>query len=181
MLTTARVPLLGFVAWSGTGKTTLLEQLIPQLKQSGLRVGLIKHGHHDFEIDYPGKDSYRLRQAGASPVMICSNRRRAIITEHAQSKEPRLVDELACLDQRQLDLILVEGFKHERFPKIELHRPKLGTPLLYPIDDMIIALACDEPLLQRPALPLFDLNQPEQITHFVIHTFLSGELACPAH
>ncbi len=139
----AHIPILGFAAFSGTGKTTLLTQIIPILKHHGLRIGLIKHSHHNFQIDQPGKDSFRLREAGASPVMLISTHRRAIITEITPAQEPRLDDQLQLFDQSELDLILVEGFKAEQFPKIELHRPSLNKPLLYPNDPDIMAIASD--------------------------------------
>lgn len=125
------LPLLGFAAWSGTGKTTLLEQLIPLLVDRGLRIGVLKHAHHDFDIDQPGKDSYRLRKAGAQQMMVASRRRHARIieTELAEADFRQL---LASFDQTELDLLLVEGFKHEHFPKIELHRAEIGKPLLFP-------------------------------------------------
>ena len=168
----AHVPLLGFAAASGTGKTTLLEQIIPILKQQGIRVGLIKHSHHNFQIDQPGKDSFRLRTAGASPVMLVSTHRRAIITEIVPTQEPNLDEELKLFDQSQLDLVLVEGFKAERFPKIELHRPSLKQPLLYPTDPDIIAIASDD-LLELPEhLPNLDINQPEMIVDFILKRFM---------
>jgi len=168
----AQIPLLGFAAFSGVGKTTLLTQLIPLLKLHGLRIGLIKHGHHDFEIDYPGKDSFRLRAAGASPVMIVSSKRRAIITEISPEQDPDLNEQLRHFDQSRLDLLLVEGFKSQAFPKIELHRPALGKPLLYPDDPHIIAIASDCPLTVPGSLPLLDLNQPRQIADFIINPLL---------
>jgi molybdopterin-guanine dinucleotide biosynthesis protein B len=163
----ARIPVLGFVAASGTGKTTLLTELIPLLKQDGLRIGLIKHSHHDFEIDQPGKDSFRLRKAGASPVMLVSRYRRAIITEFTPEQEPRLNDQLKQVDQSELDLILVEGFRTEQFPKIELHRPSLEKPLLYPNDPDIIAIATDAALDVPDYLPQLELNRPEMIAAFI--------------
>jgi molybdopterin-guanine dinucleotide biosynthesis protein B len=163
----ARIPVLGFVAASGTGKTTLLTELIPLLKQDGLRIGLIKHSHHDFEIDQPGKDSFRLRKAGASPVMLVSRYRRAIITEFTPEQEPRLDDQLKQVDQSELDLILVEGFRTEQFPKIELHRPSLEKPLLYPNDPDIIAIATDAALDVPDYLPQLELNRPEMIAAFI--------------
>jgi molybdopterin-guanine dinucleotide biosynthesis protein B len=164
----AQVPVIGFAAYSGTGKTTLLTQLIPQLKQQGLRVGLIKHSHHAFEIDRPGKDSYRLREAGAATVMLVSRYRRAVMTEFAVPKEPDLDEQLAELNQSQLDLVLVEGFKQAHFPKIELHRPVLNKPLMYPDDPDIIAVATDAPLITPAHLQLLDMNQPLQVTRFIL-------------
>lgn len=164
----AKVPIIGFAAASGTGKTTLLTALIPVLKSQGLRVGLIKHSHHSFQIDQPGKDSFRLREAGASPVMLISSSRRAIITEIAPEQEPRLDDELKRFDQSELDLVLVEGFKTEKFPKIELHRAVLKQPLLYPDDPSIIAIATDSELITPYYLPQLDLNQPKIIADFIL-------------
>lgn len=167
----ARVPIVGFAAYSGVGKTTLLRCLIPLLKAKGLRVGLIKHSHHSFEIDHPGKDSHTLRHVGASPVMLCSALRRAMITERAAPKDPLLDEELAYFDQDAVDLILVEGFKREHFPKIELCRPALGKPLLYPDDDAVVAVAADGPLSVAPSVPLLDLNQPQAIADFILARF----------
>lgn len=169
----ARVPVLGIAAFSGTGKTTLLTQVIPLLREAGLMVGLIKHSHHAFEIDQPGKDSHRLRLAGANPVMLSSLRRRAIMTEHEPPREPSLDEELTHLPQSGLDLILVEGFKRERFPKIELHRPALGHPLLFPEDDSIVAVATDAPLPVTPRIPVLDLNDPSAVATFIRQDFLS--------
>ncbi|MFI3156622.1 MAG: molybdopterin-guanine dinucleotide biosynthesis protein B [Methylococcaceae bacterium] len=163
----AQIPVLGFVAASGTGKTTLLTRLIPILKQNGLRIGLIKHSHHDFEIDRPEKDSFRLRKAGASPVMLVSRYRRAMITEFTPQKEPRLADQLKHFDQSELDLILVEGFKAEQFPKIELHRSSLEKPLLYPNDPDIIAIATDSALEIPDYLMQLELNRPESIAAYI--------------
>ncbi|MDD1618720.1 MAG: molybdopterin-guanine dinucleotide biosynthesis protein B [Methylococcaceae bacterium] len=168
----AHVPILGFAAFSGTGKTTLLTQTIPILKHHGVRIGLIKHSHHNFQIDQPGKDSFRLREAGASPVMLVSTHRRAIITEISPEQEPRLDDQLKLLDQSELDLILVEGFKAEQFPKIELHRPSLNKPLLYPNDPNIIAIASDCTLETPDYLIQLDINQPEIIADFILNQFM---------
>jgi molybdopterin-guanine dinucleotide biosynthesis protein B len=165
----AKVPILGFAAFSGTGKTTLLTQLIPILRAQGIRIGLIKHSHHNIQIDQPGKDSYRLREAGASPVMLVSSHRRALITEFANIKEPVLDDELLAFDQSSgLDLILVEGFKATAFPKIEVHRQELNKPFLYPDDPDIIAVASDVKLELPPNLHWLDLNQPEQVAQFIV-------------
>lgn len=176
-LDTHPIPLLGFAAFSGTGKTTLLTQLIPLLRARGLRLGVIKHSHHTFEIDKPGKDSYALRAAGASPVLLASSRRRAIIMEWDTPREPRLAVELDYLDRTGLDMVLVEGFKHERFPKIELHRPVLGQPLLFPGDDTIIAIASDAPLTPEPPIVQLDLNRPDAIAAFICARFLEPHAA----
>ena len=167
-------PCLGFAAASGTGKTTLLTQLIPLLKQQSLRVGLIKYSHHNFEIDKPGKDSFRLRAAGASPVMLVSSHRRAVITEFSEPVQPRLAQQLQLFDKTEVDLILVEGFKAEPFPKIELHRAELNNPLLYPNDADIIAIASDTNLKLPAPLVKLDLNNPVMIAKFILDTFLAG-------
>ncbi|PKM10594.1 MAG: molybdopterin-guanine dinucleotide biosynthesis protein B [Gammaproteobacteria bacterium HGW-Gammaproteobacteria-3] len=168
----SRPPILGFAAFSGTGKTTLLTQLIPLLKQQGLALGLIKHSHHSFDIDQPGKDSYRLRAAGAATVLLASSRRRAIITEFEPEQEPRLTDQISALAHTKPDLILVEGFKAESFPKIELHRPALNKPLLYPDDRDIIAVASDCPLALPEHLVALDINAPDQIAQFILTRFM---------
>lgn len=165
-----RIPILGFAAASGTGKTTLLTQLLPLLKNAGVRVGLIKHSHHDFEIDHIGKDSFELRKAGATPVVLVSKYRRAIIEEFKPQTEPSLIEQIALFDPTKTDLILAEGFRHEVFPKIELHRTKLNKPLLYPTDVHIIAIATDTNL--NTTLPQLNLNSPSEIADFILHTFL---------
>jgi molybdopterin-guanine dinucleotide biosynthesis protein B len=164
------IPILGFAAASGTGKTMLLTQLLPLLKNAGLRVGLIKHSHHDFEIDYEGKDSFRLRKAGASPVVLVSKYRRAIIEEFETQIEPNLTDQLALFNSTEIDLILVEGFRHEPFAKIELHRASLNKPLLYLHDAHIIAIATDMTL--PTDLLQLNLNNPDEIAAFILHNFL---------
>ncbi|MFM4704216.1 molybdopterin-guanine dinucleotide biosynthesis protein B [Aeromonas bivalvium] len=158
------LPLLGFVAWSGTGKTTLLERLIPLLTQRGLRLGVLKHTHHHFDMDKPGKDSHRLRQAGARQVMAASSLRQALIQETPEG-EPPFEALLARFDWEQLDLLLIEGFKHRRFPKIELHRGAIGRPLLFPDDPDIIALVSDTP--QATSLPRFAFDELGAIADFV--------------
>ena len=135
---------------------------------------MVKHAHHDFEVDTPGKDSYELRKAGAAQMLISSRRRWALMVERPADREPPLDEVLLELDQELLDLILVEGFKHERFPKIELHRPSFGRPLLHPRDDTIVAVATDAPLDAPVSLPMLDLNSPEEIASFVIDTIASG-------
>lgn len=164
------VPLLGFAAWSGTGKTTLLARLLPVLKSRGLQVAVIKHAHHSFDPDQPGKDSHTLRKAGADRVLVSSRRRMALIAERPPGLgEPDLAEALTLLDPAGLDLVLVEGFKHEHFPKIELYRAAVGKPPLHPEDGDIIALATDEaappPDCRLPWLPL---DRPEHIADFVM-------------
>ncbi|MGY3901349.1 molybdopterin-guanine dinucleotide biosynthesis protein B [Aeromonas lusitana] len=158
------LPLLGFVAWSGTGKTTLLEQLIPLLTRRGLRLGVLKHTHHQFDMDKPGKDSYRLRKAGAGQVMAASSLRHALIRETPEG-EPSFADLLASFDWSRLDLLLIEGFKHEHFPKIELHRAALGRPLMYPSDPDVIALVSDEP--HETPLPRFEFGALPALCDFI--------------
>jgi len=167
VLSNARVPVLGFAAFSGTGKTTLLLKLLPLLRARGLRIGMIKHAHHSFDIDHVGKDSYALRKSGASQMLVGSRSRWALVVENEIEREPALDELLAELRQERLDLVLVEGFKHEPFPKIELHRPSLRRPLLFPSDPSIIAVASDGPLATEAGLPLLDLNDPSQIADFV--------------
>ncbi|MDM8569945.1 molybdopterin-guanine dinucleotide biosynthesis protein B [Thiotrichales bacterium HSG1] len=163
-------PIIGFVAYSGTGKTTLLLKIIPILRKKNIRIGMIKHTHHKkFDIDHPGKDSYRLRQAGAEQMLVASGKRWALMVEMENKlDEPNLQQLLAHLNQDKLDLILVEGFKHENFPKIEVYRPSLGNPLLFPNDKSIIAVVCDEPSLITTTLPTFDINQPKLIAEFLM-------------
>jgi molybdopterin-guanine dinucleotide biosynthesis protein B len=163
----SRIPVMGFAAWSGTGKTTLLRQLIPWFKARGLRIAVIKATHHDFDIDQPGKDSYELRKAGAAQTLLVSSGRTALIIEHEHPGEPDLVRALTRLDAQHADLVLVEGFKHVPFPKIELHRPAFGKPLLYPQDPSIVAIATDAPLPEKPAIPVLDPNDIDELGEFV--------------
>ncbi len=159
---------LGFAAFSGSGKTTLLEQLIPLLRGSGLKLALIKHSHHDFEMDKPGKDSDRLRKAGAGQILLASKYRSAWIREGDGETEPDLAELLTRLDTRGLDLVLVEGFRDEPIPKIEIHRPSLGKPLLCLEDDQVIAVAVDRRPSQEVPVPLLALSQPGEISDFVL-------------
>lgn len=172
MSDTSSPPVLGFAASSGTGKTTLLSRLIPILNERGLKVGLVKHSHHDFDIDQPGKDSYRLRKAGASPVVLVSSHRRAVITE-LETGEPTLSEQLYCFSEGSVDLIIVEGFKHEAFPKIELYRKELNQPFLHPKDNAIIAIASNQELSLD--IPSLDINMPEQIADFIMNDFVNKQ------
>ncbi|MCM0148210.1 molybdopterin-guanine dinucleotide biosynthesis protein B [Photobacterium galatheae] len=162
-------PVIGFAGFSGSGKTTLIEQIIPFLKQQGLRVGLLKHSHHDVEPDTPGKDSYRLRHAGSDQLLLATPHRHILFFEYPEpaQREPQLDACLQQLDHSQLDIILVEGFRDQPIAKIEIHRPDYGKPLLYPQDEHIIAMATSEPDGNHP-LPVLDLNQPEQVAEFIL-------------
>ncbi len=166
------IPLLGFAAYSGTGKTTLIEKLIPLLIAERINIGLVKHSHHDIEMDKPGKDSYRLRKAGASQVVIASPFRTIVFKEKLQQSEPTLLEQLKCLDTSILDLVLVEGFRHEKFDKIELHRTSLGKPLLHPNDESIIAIASDEKI--STSLIKLDINDVGSIKAFIVDFLASN-------
>jgi molybdopterin-guanine dinucleotide biosynthesis protein B len=161
------LPVFGFAAPSGTGKTRLLRQMIPLLRQRGLRIGLVKHTHHDFELDTPGKDSYELRQAGAGQVLLASQHRWALIMERSPPCDPPLAQLLKRLDADALDLVLVEGFRRAPIPKIELYRSALGRLPQYPGDPYVIAVATDGDLPVPTDLPCFDLNDPLSLVRFV--------------
>jgi len=164
------IPLIGFAAFSGTGKTTLLRQLIPVLKSKGLEVAVIKHAHHEFDIDVPGKDSYEIRQAGAQQVLVASSRLMALVeVQSVGLAEPNLATLIPRLDCTKLDLILVEGFKHEAIAKIELHRCSLDKPLLYPTDPNIIAIASDLPLDLKRDIEELDINDINSIANYLAH------------
>ena len=168
------LPILGFCAFSGTGKTTLLTQLIPLLVANGVRIAMIKHAHHAFDIDHPNKDSYRLRQAGAKQMLISSANRWALMHDHASEQDEASLDQLIQqLDFDAADLILDEGFKKEPIGKIELHRPSLGLPLLCEKDDHVIAIASDEKLQVERDIPQLDLNNPEEIAQFILKIILA--------
>ncbi|MEN8710806.1 MAG: molybdopterin-guanine dinucleotide biosynthesis protein B [Arenicellales bacterium] len=176
------VPMVGFCAWSGTGKTTLLTQLLPLMVEQGLKVAVVKHAHHTFDIDHPGKDSYELREAGASQMLIASHKRMALITEFDEGRgEPSLAEALSGLNMQDLDLILVEGFKHENFKKIELHRPEMNKTLFFPDDSNIIAIASDAPIPEnRNILPKLNLNNPQQIVQFILDNIIADTTAVAA-
>ena len=164
----AVIPVVGFSAYSGTGKTTLLKQLIPWLRQQGLRVGVVKLSHHRVEVDRPGKDSYELRKAGASEMLLASRHGWALMVDTEDAGDPDLQALLQRLDQSRLDLILVEGFRHQAFPKIELHRPSLGRPLIFPDDPAVIAVASDVEIGVPPGMPRLDLNDVSAIGRFIV-------------
>ncbi|HIF5668423.1 TPA: bifunctional molybdopterin-guanine dinucleotide biosynthesis adaptor protein MobB/molybdopterin molybdotransferase MoeA [Vibrio parahaemolyticus] len=163
---TLNIPILGFAAYSGTGKTTLLEALLPKLTEAGLRIGMLKHAHHNFDVDKPGKDSYRLRKAGASQMLIASRNRFALMTETPEA-EAEFEYLLTRFDEDKLDVVLVEGCKNIAFPKIELHREEVGKPWLYPHDENIIAIASDSAELDSE-LPQMNINNLDAIAQFVL-------------
>lgn len=172
MLTNAAVPIVGFIAPSGTGKTTLLKTLISLLKAKGIRLAVVKHSHHDFEIDKPGKDSYELRMAGADQMLLASKYRWALISENTnKSDEVDLNILLQKIDQDQLDIILVEGFKFEHFPKIELFRAEHNRIPLAASDADIVAVATDTQCDINDKIPQLDLNNTQEILNFIIQYF----------
>ena len=145
----------GLAGWSGSGKTTLMVKLLPELKGRGFSVSTIKHTHHSFDIDKPGKDSYEHRRAGASEVLVSSSARWALLRELRGEPEPELGDLIARMTP--VDILLVEGFKSYPHPKIEIHRPALGKPLLCTNDPHVVAVASDARLTGL-AVPVFDLD-----------------------
>lgn len=169
MLINTKLPILGFSAYSGTGKTTLLSKVLPLLKAQGIRIAVIKHAHHNFDVDHPGKDSHTLRHAGATQMLIASSKRWAHMTETPDNfDDPKLSELINQLNQSQLDIILVEGFKNEPFPKIELHRPSLGKPFLHTHDENIIAIATDEDIQTERNIPSLDINNIKKITDYIL-------------
>jgi molybdopterin-guanine dinucleotide biosynthesis protein B len=156
--------IFGIAGYSGSGKTTLIEKLIPLFVARGLRVSLIKHAHHTFDVDQPGKDSYRHRHAGCSEVLVSSSRRWALMHELRGAPEPVLSALIKHISP--CDLLLIEGFKHDPIPKLEVHRLVTGESLLFPHDRRIIAVASDEPV--DTPLPRFDLNDAAAIAAFIL-------------
>ena len=154
----------GFAGWSGSGKTTLIEKLIPRFAGAGLRVSLIKHAHHTFDVDQPGKDSYRHRHAGASEVLVTSSRRWVLMHELRGAAEPSFEEQLKKLSP--CDIVIVEGFKHASIPKLEVWRRATGEPLLHPNDRHIVAVASDSKFETK--LPLLDLNDDAAISSFIL-------------
>ena len=161
------IPVLAIAAWSGTGKTTLLKKLIPLLCEKGIRPGLIKHTHHNMDVDKPGKDSYELRKAGAAQTIVASAQRWALMTETPDEPEIDLAYLVSRMDASTLDLVLVEGFKHEPVAKILLFREGCGhsrDELV--VDEYTIAIASDVPL--DVGVPVLDLNNSEEISAFIM-------------
>ncbi|GHE22733.1 molybdopterin-guanine dinucleotide biosynthesis protein B [Halomonas urumqiensis] len=163
----ADLPLLGIAAWSGTGKTTLLEHLLPALAERGLRVAVIKHAHHAFDVDQPGKDSHRLRQAGALPMVVASRARVALMMETPTQDEADLVQLIDMVRPQAPDLVLIEGFKAWPLPKLELYRSSLGKPLRCGDDLWIKALASDAELAVPEGVEALDLNDLAALVDWV--------------
>ena len=154
----------GFAGWSGSGKTTLIERVIPEITARGLRVSVIKHAHHGFDVDKPGKDSWRHREAGAGEILLVSDERWVLMHEMRGAPEPDLAAQLAILSP--CDLVLVEGFKDVPIPKIEIHRPAHGKSLLYPDNPAIVAIAADAAL--SAPLSCLNLNDPAAVAAFIL-------------
>ncbi len=167
---------MGIVGWSGSGKTSLLVALLPLLRARGLKVSTMKHAHHRFDLDTPGKDSFRHREAGASEVMVVTTSRWVLLHESREEPEPPI----EALIQRMtpVDLLLIEGFKTHPHPKLEIHRESEGKPLLCPEDPDIVAVASDRPL-EGLLIPVLDLNDPPAIADFILAHL--GLQAAPGH
>ncbi|WP_052284156.1 molybdopterin-guanine dinucleotide biosynthesis protein MobB [Kluyvera genomosp. 1] len=162
------IPLLAVAAWSGTGKTTLLKKLIPELCAHGIRPGLIKHTHHNMDVDKPGKDSYELRKAGAAQTLVASKQRWALMTETLEEQELDLGWLVSRMDASKLDLVLVEGFKHEAVAKILLFREAAGHSVSdLVIDEHTIAVASDTVL--DVGVPVLNLNELPEIVAFIVN------------
>jgi molybdopterin-guanine dinucleotide biosynthesis adapter protein len=155
---------IGLAGWSGSGKTTLLARLLPELIRRGWRVSTMKHAHHDFDVDQPGKDSWRHRSAGATEVLVTSANRWALMHELRGGAEPSAAELMQHMSP--VDLLIVEGFKREKHAKLEVHRRETGKPLLYPDDPQIVAVLSDEPLPDC-RLPVIDLDDTVKIADFI--------------
>src|SRR5258706_11082106 len=155
---------IGIAGYSGSGKTTLIEKVIPLLAGQGLRVSLIKHAHHEFDVDQPGKDSYRHRHAGCAEVLVSSSKRWALMHELRGAAEPGLEEQVRRLSP--CDVVIVEGYKSEPIAKVEVHRRASPTPLLYPEDAHVVAIATDEPL--DTFLPQLDVDDPAAVARFIV-------------
>ena len=156
--------IIGLAGWSGSGKTTLLAKVIPRLVARGLKVSTLKHAHHGFDVDQPGKDSYRHRAAGCTEVMVVSDQRWVLMHELRGEREPTLEEQIARVSP--CDLLLVEGHKHHPLPKLEVWRKENGRPLLHPDDAHIVAIASDIPL--ETSLPRLDINDHRSIEEFIV-------------
>ena len=160
---------IGFAGFSGSGKTTLVEKLIPELKARGLRVSVVKHAHHKFDIDQPGKDTFRHREAGAFEVVVASGKRLALLREFEKPSELKVHHLIAELYDG-VDWVLVEGFKESDLPKIEVWRPALGKPALHNTDDFVVAIATDAPqqISQGTQRPVLDLGNAQAVAQWLV-------------
>ena len=159
----------GFAGWSGSGKTALVERLLPEFTARGLRVSVIKHAHHGFDLDKPGKDSWRHREAGATQVLMLSSDRWVLMHELRGAPEPTLDEQLLLLEP--CDLVLIEGYKAAAVPKLEIHRPSHGKPPLWPESPHVVAVASDvgaEELAPDCPLPVLPINEPARIAEFIL-------------
>ena len=159
---------IGLAGWSGAGKTTLVVRLVPELIRRGLTVSTMKHAHHGFDVDQPGKDSHRHREAGATEVLVGSERRWALMHENRGAPEPSAAELMRHMTP--VDLLIVEGFKREAHDKIEIHRRETGKPLLYPDDPHIVAVLSDEPLPDCP-LPVISIDDIGAVADFILSHF----------
>ncbi|MDD5175603.1 MAG: molybdopterin-guanine dinucleotide biosynthesis protein B [Sterolibacterium sp.] len=164
--------IFGFAGYSGAGKTTLIEKLIPCFTTKGLRISLIKHAHHSFDLDKSGKDSFRFREAGATEVLLVSSQRWVLMHELREQAEPTLEEQLTRMSP--CDLVLVEGFKNTPIPKLEVHRTANNKPLIYPENPNVVALASDGQI--ESPLPWFNLDDIDAIANFILH---HQEIKCP--
>ena len=159
---------IGLAGWSGAGKTTLVVRLVPELIRRGLTVSTMKHAHHGFDVDQPGKDSHRHREAGATEVLVGSELRWALMHENRGAPEPSAAELMRHMTP--VDLLIVEGFKREGHDKIEIHRRETGKPLLYPDDPHIVAVLSDEPLPDCP-LPVISIDDIGAVADFILSHF----------
>tara|TARA_B100000686_G_C16763306_1_gene960152 strand:- start:1196 stop:1708 length:513 start_codon:yes stop_codon:yes gene_type:complete len=160
--------IIGFAGYSGVGKTTILTQVIKILSAKGYKISVIKHAHHNFDIDKPGKDSYELRKSGAKEVLVSSKTRWVVIHENYEEKECNLNELIEKINPDNVDVIIVEGFKNEKFPKIEIYRKGISKTKLHERDNNIIAVATDKPSILNTKINILNLNNPDQISEFII-------------
>lgn len=178
----SRIPIVGLVGSSGSGKTTLLERMLPVLGRAGWRVAVIKHAGRGFDLEEHGKDSHRVREAGAAQVLVASRDRWALLVERADRRDEPSLDELVTrFDPAEIDLIVVEGFAHEGHPKIEVYRPAHGrAPVAWPADASVVAVATDEPIETGSDVAPLDLNRPEAVAAFITELVTTAGSGCRA-
>ncbi|RKR06033.1 molybdopterin-guanine dinucleotide biosynthesis protein B [Kushneria sinocarnis] len=172
------IPLLGIAAWSGTGKTTLLEAMLPRLQERGMRVAVIKHAHHEFDVDKPGKDSHRLRQAGAAPMLVASGRRFALMMETPEQEEPDLAMLVNQVQSLEPDMILIEGFRQWPLPKLELYRRELDQPLRVHEDPWIHAVATTDDVELPESVTRLSLDNHDMLSEWLLTWPLRWPMCC---